>query len=314
MKNNIAIVGYGVTGQRFFAHLKRNNNVNITKIIVKKKRKIILNGKNICGTFADIKNLNDLSGVIIATTFKASFKYAEFFLKKKIPILIEKPFCQTVLQSKKLFNLQKKSKSSFLINYSDLFDPKYIKIIKTGIKNIKNIKSIKASYGNNKTLYPIKKKYYPIQNWISHPIAMFIATCGDIKKFKIINYKLQYKNGLIFEEVQIKLFKKNFDLIFDFSNFLGKKNRNIKIIGEKGFLKFNSYIDKDNYIYCEKKYLIKSKTTSVENILRLFLNNIYKKKIFSNIDMGVKEHQLSTNILKKISSIRFKNFNSKSLT
>ena len=105
MKNNIAIIGYGVTGQRFFAHLKRINNVNITKIIVKKKREIIFNGKNICGTFADIKNLNDLSGVIIATTFKASFKYAEFFLKKKTPILIEKPFCQTVLQSKKLFNL-----------------------------------------------------------------------------------------------------------------------------------------------------------------------------------------------------------------
>ena len=79
MKNNIAIVGFGVTGQRFFAHLKMNNKVNISKIIVKKKRKIIFKGKNICGTYDDIKNLNNLHSVIIATTFKASFKYAEFF-------------------------------------------------------------------------------------------------------------------------------------------------------------------------------------------------------------------------------------------
>ena len=311
MKNNIAIVGFGVTGQRFFAHLKINNKVNVSKIIVKKKRKIIFKGKNICGTYDDIKNLNNLHSVIIATTFKASFKYAEFFLKKKIPILIEKPFCQTILQSKKLFSLFKKNKSTFLINYSDLYDPKYIKIINKGIKKIRKIKVIEANYGNNKILYPIKKKYYPIQNWISHPISMFLTICGDIKKFKIINYELKYKNSFIFEKVQIKLFKKNLDLVFNFSNFPGRKNRNIKIVGERGLLKFNSYINKDNYIFYKKKNYIRSKVTSIENILNLLLNNIYKKKIISNISLGIKEHILSTNILKKISSIRTKNYNLK---
>ena len=311
MKNNIAIVGFGVTGQRFFAHLKINNKVNVSKIIVKKKRKIIFKGKNICGTYDDIKNLNNLHSVIIATTFKATFKYAEFFLKKKIPILIEKPFCQTILQSKKLFSLFKKNKSTFLINYSDLYDPKYIKIINKGIKKIRKIKVIEANYGNNKILYPIKKKYYPIQNWISHPISMFLTICGDIKKFKIINYELKYKNSFIFEKVQIKLFKKNLDLVFNFSNFPGRKNRNIKIVGERGLLKFNSYINKDNYIFYKKKKYIRSKVTSIENILNLLLNNIYKKKIISNISLGIKEHILSTNILKKISSIRTKNYNLK---
>jgi predicted dehydrogenase len=306
MKNNIAIVGFGVAGQRFFAHLKNSNRVNISKIIVKKKRKIFFKGTDIGGTFTDIKNMNNLNAVIIATTSKASFKYAEFFLKKKIPILIEKPFCQTILQSKKLFSLSKKNKSLFLINYSDLYDPKYIKIINKGIKKIKKIKKIKANYGNNKTLYPVKKKYYPIQNWISHPVSMFLTICGDIKKFKIIDYKLQYKNGLIFEKVQIKLIKNNLDLIFNFSNFQDKKNRNIKIVGEKGFLKFNSYLENDNYIFYKKKEYIKSKTTSIENILNLFLNNIYKKNKVSNINIGIKEHYLSTAILKKISFIRMK--------
>jgi predicted dehydrogenase len=310
MKKNIAIIGFGVTGQRFFAHLKKSNKINISIIIVKKKREIFFKGKNICGTFADIKNLNNLNGVIIATTFKASFKYAEFFLNQKIPILIEKPFCETILQSKKLLSVFRKNNSSFLINYSDLYDPKYIKLIKKGFKKIKNIKIIKAVYGNNKILYPIKKKYYPIQNWISHPISMFLTICGDIKKFKIINYKINYKNGFIYEKVQIQLFKKNLDLVFNFSNFPGDKNRNIKIVGQKGYLKFNSYLKKDNYIFYKKKEYIRSKTSSIENILDLFLNNVYKKSMNSNIIMGVKEHFLSTTIIKKISLIRRNAFKS----
>lgn len=306
MKKNIAIIGFGVTGQRFFSHLKRSNKLNIVMIIVKRKRKIFYNGKNICGTFKDINNLDNLNGVIISTTFKTSFKYAEFFLKKKIPILIEKPFCQTILQSRKLFALFKKNNSSFLINYSDLYDPTYIKLINKSLKKIKKIKSIKANYGNNKILYPVKKRYYPIQNWISHPVSMFISICGDINKFKITNYEVKYKHSFIFERVQIKLYKKNLDLVFNFSNFIGDENRNIKIEGQRGHLKFNSYVKNDNYFFYKKKTFVKSKTTSIEYILRLFLNNIYRKTVNSNMNIGIKEHYLSTNIIKKISSIRKK--------
>ena len=138
---------------------------------------------------------------------------------------------------------------------------------------------------------------------------MFLTICGDIEKFEIIDYKIQYKNSFIFEKVKIKLIKRNLDLIFNFSNFQGKKNINIKIVCEKGFLKFNSYLENDNYIFYKKKEHIKSRTTSIENILNLFLNNIHKKNKISNINIGIKEHYLSTAILKKISSIRMKNNN-----
>ena len=82
MKKNIAIVGFGTAGQRFFAYLKKKNNIKIIKIIVKTKRNIFFKKENIGGTFVDIKNLRDIDGVIIATNYKVSFKYAEFFLKK----------------------------------------------------------------------------------------------------------------------------------------------------------------------------------------------------------------------------------------
>jgi len=311
MKQNIAIVGFGRAGQRFFAYLKKKNNIKIVKIIVKTKRNIFFKNKNVCGTFSDIKNLNNLDGVIIATTFMESPKYAEFFLKKKIPILIEKPFCQTNLQSKKLANLFKKNKSSFLINYSDLFDPKFIQLINEGINKIGKIKSIIANYGNDKTLYPVKNKYYPVQNWISHPISMFLKICGNIDKFKIINHELKKKNGFFFERVQVQLIKKNLKLLFNFSNYPRNINRNIKITGENGFLKFNSYSSIYNYIFYKKKKIIRSKITSVENIVNLFLKNIKNKNSISNLDIGIKEHFLSNNILKKILKVKLKDFKTK---
>ena len=85
MKKKIAIVGFGTAGQRFFAYLRKKNNVKkIIKIIVKNKRNIFFKNKNIGGTFADIKKLGDIDSVIIATKYQVSFKYAEFFLKEKL--------------------------------------------------------------------------------------------------------------------------------------------------------------------------------------------------------------------------------------
>jgi predicted dehydrogenase len=307
MKKKIVLIGFGRAGKRFLKYIKKNNKIEILKIIVKKKRNIYFKKKNVSGTYSDIKNLHNIDGAIIATPIKISFKYAKLFLKKKIPILIEKPFCETILQSKELEKLSKRKKSSFIINYSDLFDPKLVQLLNKGSKRIGKIKEIVANYGNNKTLYPVKNKFYPIQNWISHPISTLIKICGDLSSFRINSYKLKIKNRLFFEKVQIQILKNKLKLIFNFSNYPGFKNRNIKIIGKKGYLRFNSYKPRDNYFFYKKKNLIISKISSIENVLHLFLKTIDKNNKISNLNIGVKEHFLSNNILKSLSKVRSKN-------
>ena len=61
MKKKIAIVGFGTAGQRFFAYLKKKNNINIIKIIVKNKRNIF--GLNIAFKFF-LKKLNKVFKVM----------------------------------------------------------------------------------------------------------------------------------------------------------------------------------------------------------------------------------------------------------
>ena len=88
--------------------------------------------------------------------------------------------------------------------------------------------------------------------------------------------------------------------MFNFSNYSGSNNRNLKITGSKGYLKFNSYNSTDNYIFVKKKIYVRSTITPIENILNLFLKNINKNETISNLNIGAKEHILSNAILKKL--------------
>ena len=63
--------------------------------------------------------------------------------------------------------------------------------------------------------------------------------------------------------------------------------------------------------FIKKKKIIRSKITSVENIVNLFLKNIKNKNCISNLDIGIKEHFLSNNILKKILKVKLKDFKTK---
>ena len=113
MKLNIALIGFGNSGKRFFLHLKKNKHVNLVKIFVKNKREILYKNNNICGVYRDLSSLKILDGVIIATDPQVSYKYTRYFLDKNVPILIEKPFCKNLHQLNIISNLQKKKKQRF---------------------------------------------------------------------------------------------------------------------------------------------------------------------------------------------------------
>ena len=95
MIKNILIIGYGKIGKRYLSIL-RQKKVNIIilrkKTSTSKKIKIINN----------LKNIKKVDGVIIASPLNTHFKYAKYFLKKKIPVLLEKPICENLNEAKKL--------------------------------------------------------------------------------------------------------------------------------------------------------------------------------------------------------------------
>ena len=77
--------------------------------------------------FSDI-NFKDIKYGYVCTPEKNKFILVEKLVKKKINILVEKPFILKPSQAKKLKKLLKKNKNSLYVAYNHRFEPNIIKL------------------------------------------------------------------------------------------------------------------------------------------------------------------------------------------
>ena len=82
---NIALVGYGNFGKKYYKTLKKLKIFNQIIIYSKNKK------KNTNLFSLDSLKRNKINLGIVATPVETHFKIAKIFLKLKIPIILEKP-------------------------------------------------------------------------------------------------------------------------------------------------------------------------------------------------------------------------------
>ena len=81
--------------------------------------------------FSDYKHLiGKVDLVSIASPTYTHFDIAEFFLKNKIPVLVEKPLTQELKQAKKLIELSKKNKTLLFVGHVERYNSAYLEIKK----------------------------------------------------------------------------------------------------------------------------------------------------------------------------------------
>ena len=302
MLKKILIIGYGKIGKRYLTILQKKKNIQI--IILKKK---FINSKKINFIY-NLRNIDGVTGVIIASPANTHFRYAKFFLQKKIPVLLEKPICSNINQANILKKLSFKNNTSLIINYSDLFDPNFIKNLKLISHELKTIKELKMNYGNNKNKYFFKKTITPSADWLPHPISIIISILKKIDNYQIIDYqfKVNSHDNQLFEMFKIKFIKKKITAILNFSNFNKTNMRNIYLETQKMKFSFDAYNNKNNFFFKKKKYNFNLKMSSFENITNTFLDIIKSKSFSTNIKLGIKEMTITFSILKKIIHLRKK--------
>ena len=106
--NKTVIVGFGAAGKNYFNLLQKNKLSDDIYIIDEKLSKEYLRYKI---TLEEIENKNIFfKYAIVATPSNLHFKFAEFFLKRKSNVLIEKPFVLKISDGEKLIKLSKKVK------------------------------------------------------------------------------------------------------------------------------------------------------------------------------------------------------------
>jgi len=295
---NLLLIGYGKVGKRYFSILEKKKNV---KVIILRKKKFI--SKKFINR---IPNLKKISAAIICSPLDTHDYYSKKLIDNKIPFIIEKPISNNISHINFLKKESQKNKITVLVNYSDLFDPKLIKLISYVKKKINKLEKIKLNYGNNNNQYIYKNTISPLQDWLPHPISVITYLFNNIKNFKILSYKKKIdKNKNIYEKLLVNFYVKKVLIILNFSNFKFNKKRNINFVLKDTEINFDSYKENRNYIKNRnKKKIYKNSIKSFDNVLNFFFKSIKERNYKSNLNIGLLEAKLS----KKL-QINLKKFN-----
>ena len=223
------IIGYGVQGQKRAKFIKKKDLIIFDPFYKFSDYK----------RFSDI-NFKDIKYGYVCTPEKNKFILVEKLVKKKINILVEKPFILKPSQVKKLKKLLKKNKNSLYVAYNHRFEPNIIKI-----KNLLNKKIIgriyntELYYGNGtaklwKNKWRERKKDSIIDDLGVHLLDIFLFIFGFLPSK--VKYTLRKKNELrCYDYCQFNStdkFNTNFTVsLIDWKNYF-----RINIIGSKGSL------------------------------------------------------------------------------
>ena len=119
-KINISIIGTGLMGLQHIKAILKSKKANLHSIVDISDSAKKLSNKYKIPLYSDVSSLlksNQLDAVIVATPNQLHEKHTISFLKKKIPVLLEKPISDNIKSAKKIIISSKKNKTPLLIGY-----------------------------------------------------------------------------------------------------------------------------------------------------------------------------------------------------
>jgi len=119
-KINISIIGTGLMGLQHIKAISKSKKANLHSIVDISDNAKKLSNKYKIPLYSDVSSLlksNKLDAVIVATPNQLHEKHTISFLKKKIPVLLEKPISDNIKSAKKIIISSKKNKTPLLIGY-----------------------------------------------------------------------------------------------------------------------------------------------------------------------------------------------------
>ncbi len=220
-KINISIVGTGLMGLQHIKAILKSHKANLHSIVDINKNATNLSKKYkvpLYSNVVELLNSNYLDAVIVATPNQLHETHTVSFLKKKIPVLLEKPISDNIKSAKKIIDSSKKNKTPLLIGYHRRHNS-----IVSKVKNIINKGKLGNIVSANVLCWLYKHKQYYKEKWrvsngggplginLVHDIDMICYLLGPIqyvqafttnktRKFKVedtATVSLVFKSGAL---------------------------------------------------------------------------------------------------------------------
>ena len=103
---NIALIGFGKIGKKFFSHSLKVKNISINKIFKRKKTNIKISNIKFFTNFNSLIKSGNIDGYIVATPVSSHYKFAKKILNQKKPFIIEKPLVANFGELKNIYKIQ----------------------------------------------------------------------------------------------------------------------------------------------------------------------------------------------------------------
>jgi predicted dehydrogenase len=314
---NVAIIGTGNVGKIYLSILKKNKTINKIYFVDKfenSKKNIISFNK-----FKNLKNVK-IHYAFICSPSNLHYEHAKFFLKRKIPTLIEKPFVLKLNDANKLVKLSKLNKVSCYTVFQNRFNASLIEL-KKKILNLKKKKKI--FYVDFKLFWKRDKIYYSdgwhgkykcdggvLTNQAIHMLDIMINFFGKINGFNcsfgfdkkklqaedFISLKFEMLSGVIINFVSTTRADFNYEVSIDVIS----SSKRYKVEG----ISMNKF-----YIYKKGKKILSKKNSEYFSeghgihhikLINLFLKNKLKEfSIEKNIYTLKVIHSIYNQIKKK---------------
>ena len=190
-KINISIVGTGLMGLQHIKAISKSKKAKLHSVVDISKNATTLSKRYKIPLYSNVKELlssKNLDAVIVATPNQLHETHTVSFLKKKIPVLLEKPISDNINSAKKTIDSSKKNKTPLLIGYHRRHNS-----IVSKVKNIISSGKLGAIVSANVLCWLYKHKDYYKERWrtnqgggplginLVHDIDMICYLLGPIK-------------------------------------------------------------------------------------------------------------------------------------
>lgn len=282
---NVGVIGIGKLGSihlRIYRELKE-----IGKVYLVDTQKETLDKYDLpsCQDYKKLKDKVDL--VSIATPTSSHFEVASFFLKNKIPVLVEKPITKNLKDAEKLIRIAKRNKTLLFVGHVERYNSAYLKV-KKSIKNPLFIECHRLSPYPERSL-----DISVVLDLMIHDLDIILDLVGDkIRKIEAKGVKV-LSNTEDIANCRVS-FDKGCVANITSSRISSKKERKIRIFMPNQYISIDyanqsveAYQKKENKI--TRDCLTIEKEEPLKKEISHFVNLVIKKSYDSSCAQGAKD-------------------------
>lgn len=232
----LALIGVGKWGQNYIKTINEIKKVQLKYICATSQQSLSQFPKSYIkiNSYKNLLNHKDIDGIIIVTPASSHFEISKFFLFHKIPVLVEKPMVSNYKDALSLEKIYRRSSTLFMVGHTFIYNPAFLKTVELAKKigKVKYIEFIDCNFG------PIRSDVSALWDFAPHAVSMMLEVLKD-HRFKISAWGVN--SGLVYSRIDFT----NGALVFlKIGSEASKKQRQMTVFGNKGYIVFDDTIDK----------------------------------------------------------------------